>query len=264
MLCNKAARMEMRNIVTMHIGTLRDFFAPIADLMRMKLQDMNDTDEAARKVEEWLERRRKGELVGELQEEGRALEADLDEKRWKERAFEGHEDAVKLRNAADYTDEWFCDNEKGSSFRSFYVCMAGHLQWPCCTVIITSAWSRLKDDPAATGQRWYCNTCGARYATKYGVLLEFVIDYKGYYMKAPFPERDWQDVKNMAVQRRFQKATTPEELLALLPDVHPTTNEWLKAAPAYGVYCFDKTAFEQVTPLPWDHLHSIMQCIIAS
>ena len=50
----------------------------------------------------------------------------------------------------------------------------------------------------------------------------------------------------------------------MLPDVHPTTNHWLRPTKDYGVYRFEKTVFEGVTPLPWDQLYNIVVGIMTS
>ncbi len=187
----------------------------------------------------------------------------MDQKTWKERAFAGHAEQRRMSDAADYTDEWFCEDEKGNSMRCFYVCMAGGSAWPCGTVIISSAWSRMHQDPLATKQRWYCNTCHAKYKTSFGMVLEFIIQRRSYFLRIPFPPKGWSDIKKMAVERKY-KAKTPEELLLLLPDVHPTTNEWMNATAEYGVYRFDPKAFEQVPALVWDQLYTLMLGILGA
>ena len=61
-------------------------------------------------------------------------------------------------NAADYSDEW------AEGFRAWYICRANQGEgWGSFNTFISSKhWDRFRDDPMATGQRWYCGNCGAR------------------------------------------------------------------------------------------------------
>ena len=82
--------------------------------------------------------------------------------------------------AADYSDEWTCvrkaDGSIKSALRSFHICMSGGSSSPCCTVVESKKWLRMKEEGEAdawvAGQRWYCNCCTARYRPKFGMLNE--------------------------------------------------------------------------------------------
>eukprot|EP00974_Lingulodinium_polyedra_P119752 11172352-Lingulodinium_polyedra.AAC.1 len=59
----------------------------------------------------------------------------------------------------------------------FYVCLGKTgPDWedPRCKTAIASAaiWDRLRDDPLAVGQRWYCKRCPTRYKTSFGIVVE--------------------------------------------------------------------------------------------
>ena len=83
------------------------------------------------------------------------------------------------------------------------------------------AWDRFKEDPAATGQRWYCKMCHAKYKTKYGVLVEMINGSQACYCLGELPPFDIQDAKMMAIEQHFSQYNSPAELLAALPTIHP-------------------------------------------
>ena len=121
--------------------------------------------------------------------EGFALEEKLREAASRERAFESRgEDQRKFVNAADYADGWV-DDGAGSQFNVYYICRSDQgAGWPNCNTLIESKqWDRLHEDPNATGQRWYCCNCGAKYRTKFGVLIEWKINGIAHYLLAELP-----------------------------------------------------------------------------
>ena len=90
----------------------------------------------------------------------------------------------KLQNkfimATTYSDEWTVLKDKRGNeigaVRSWYVCCSGGASNQCNTLILSKDWGRMKQDPLATGQRWYCKVCFARYAHKFGQVVE--VSYK--------------------------------------------------------------------------------------
>ncbi len=112
-----------------------------------------------------------------------------------------------MRNAADYSDRWFKDGKR--EFRVYYICTAGGTEYPCNTVIEAMAWDRLKEEMEATGQRWYCKCCHAKYKTKYGVLVEMINHNQACYCKGELPPFDIQDAKLMKIAEDFSQYTLP-------------------------------------------------------
>ena len=151
------------------------------------------------------------------EEKGAQLEDLLEAKFYKQRSYEGHENPQAMMEAADYTDEWFA--EEGRTFRVYYVCLVGGNEWPCGTLILSDNWDRFHTDPLANKQRWYCNVCGAKYMTRFGVLCEMSHKKSNIvgYCLAGHPPFEFKDVKTMAIQERVKDMKTPQELYKALP-----------------------------------------------
>ena len=108
----------------------------------------------------------------------------------------------------------------------------------------------------APGQRWYCS-CGARYATKFGVVCEFVYSPTDVrYCKAEVPDDMFKDVKFMSVEQANSNCKTPEELFNAIPTVKPLDRgAFLTETHVKGHYKFDKTMFDSLgEPLKWAQL----------
>lgn len=92
--------------------------------------------------------------------------------------------------AADYADEWF-NRGQGDNKVSFRVCRvcrsnnSGGGQRESET--LSACWPRYHADPLAAGQKWYCRLCGARCATRFGVLVEFRLGWEARFVRALFP-----------------------------------------------------------------------------
>ena len=113
--------------------------------------------------------------------------------------------------AADYADEWpivrRADGTIQSAFRSFHKCTAkaGEADGCCGTVIVSKAWLRKLAEPWASGQKWYCNCCTAKYRTTMGMLTEIhASDGSVYWIVSSFPG-GMNDVKWMAVEENTAK-----------------------------------------------------------
>ena len=174
-----------------------------------------------RKIVEW--QTRAAAQVSFDEEEGAALEDAATAAHWKTRAFADYGDGQRaMCLTADYSDEWFLSGDK--SFRCYYVCMANsgwdyaaNTPAKCGHLILSTGWDRALADPWAVKQRWYCTICGARYCPKFGVLIEMSWGQEAYYCLASFPPHDIRDAKWMAIQDRFEKYQTPQELYEALP-----------------------------------------------
>ena len=244
---------ETRRLAIIKANGMAAMFAPIAHLLALKYNDMKEAVLAAKNLQNWLEKETKGDEAESDLQEGDAVEEEFEIKLYKERAFEGHEDAARMRMAADYSDQWFTN--KGMEFNVYYVCKGGSPQ--CMTAIEAKAWDRLREDLAATKQRWYCAYCGTKYKTRYGVLVEIVIKNKGsMYCSAEVPPFDIQDVKGMAIQEQYKKCETPEELLAALPRIVPRQGLVIERPGYFGHHAINVSKMEGVPTLDWSQLYN--------
>ena len=132
------------------LHNVQDIFADIADLMIAKFKDMNEAWKATKEWCETLERIRRGELRDDVIEE---TETKFREKANTWNAFHNKEDQVGMCKAADYHDQWF--KTEVAAFNVYYICRAGHAEWPCRTVTLSNWWKKKHDDPLATKQKWY-------------------------------------------------------------------------------------------------------------
>ena len=121
-------------------------------------------------------------------------------------------------------------------------------------------WDRRHEDPLAPKQRWYCDTCTARYKTKFGVLCELVHGKSqiAAYALADIPPFDFKDVKTMTIQQRFGHIKTPQELYATIPKATPL-DKGLFLAPTKidGVFRFDVTMFRSIAKFKWDLMYNL-------
>ena len=248
----------IRRKVNMKIATLADLFVPILSILKAKAEDENAALAAAGKFTDWLNALPLPGSAAIDEERGARLEADFAAASYKTRAFADRgDDAAAFYRAADYTDEWF--NEGGKAFRTYYVCLAGGTVYTCGHAIASDVWDRLHNDAVATGQRWYCPVCNARYRAGWGVLCEIVHPERSLYCLADVPPHSLADAKRMAVERCFAKARTPQELLEMLPRAKPFDNGvFLKPlATRDGVYKFDVPLFRSIERFPWMQLYNL-------
>ena len=132
----------------------------------------------------------------------------------------------------------------------------------CNTLTLSAHWQRRHGDPLASGQRWYCPVCSARYKTGSGVLVEFVGGDASYYLRADFPPKALQEVKWASVQRGHANAITPEALLAAIPDAAPASACYtrrvegliLNGRELTSVYLYDMDALDRIPRLDWTAL----------
>ena len=142
----------MSKVATIQAASMKSIFSPIAHIMALKEQDMDEAVRAARKLQKFLNG--EAHLDDEVDaEEGDKLEVDFEEKFYKQRAFADHPEADKMRAIADYSDKWFDIKQARGSFNVYYVCKAGAVLWECNTVITATEWERLHDDVTASKQR---------------------------------------------------------------------------------------------------------------
>ena len=143
--------------------------------------------------------------------------------------------------ASTYGDMWSeIRGPKGEllgSFCSWFLCMAG-VGWggKCATAIASKRWETMLADPLATGQRWFCLCCPARYRPKYGMLVQLAIrnsqtgniDY--FYALSDVPD-DEQDIKALHLESTYNPSS-PEALFDALPEVLPAVTSMVRQATA--------------------------------
>ena len=97
-----------------------------------------------------------------------------------------------------------------------------------------------------------------------------VISGRSYFVKAGCPEKGWDDIKAMSVQANTEnkrakmgntsKQMTTTELLQLIPDVTPTTSNWIWPTGDYGVFKFDLKVFsEDLREIKWDTIFQVLK-----
>ena len=254
---NRQRKKAMRKKAAMEFNSMKQLFGPVLWILKLKSEDMDEAVEAAKKFQIWMN----GKPADDDDEAdaacGDKLEILLEDAVYKERSFATKENPVAMRLAADYSDQWFkhCKGE----FNVYYVCMAGGSANLCCTLIESMAWDRFKDQLEATGQRWYCKVCGAKYMTRFGVLCEIVTGGKALYCRAELPPHDMQDAKCMMIEQRFHAAQTPQELLDSLPKVSPMERGYFfhEAPGLAGHYRCNSLIFLDLPKLDWNQLYNL-------
>ena len=176
--------------------------------------------------------------------------------------------------AADFCDLWAEIHDAAGNvigrFCSFYVCLRLINGTDSCgTVIASKVWDRLKDDPLASGQRYYCNCCNARYKHENGSLLE--IQTPGcvpVFCRATNPPYDNQDVKAMYLEDELDPSS-PEDLYSRIPEALPFADgtfirQALKSelhnpqSDNYGVYrIVDVPSFKRMKRFPWEQMFGL-------
>jgi len=176
--------------------------------------------------------------------------------------------------ASTFCDLWAELRDKRGNvigvFCSFYVCMRLINETERCgTVIISKIWDRLKEDPLATGQRYYCNCCNAKYRHASGSLLQIQVPGSDpAFCRATNPPRDNEDVKAMYLEDELDP-TSPADLYNRIPEAIPhAEGTFLRQAElkemysskmsTYGVFkIIDVPAFEQMPLFPWEQMFTM-------
>ena len=91
----------------------------------------------------------------------------------------------------------------------------------CCrTVILSKLWKTKHKDPLHKGQAWYCEVTGDgtkhKYNARWGQLLEIEHGGKCYYMRAPCPDWDLEDVRAMEYEANNHEWQTAEACFCLI------------------------------------------------
>ena len=138
-------------------------------------------------------------------------------------------------------------------------------------------------DPLATKQKWYCPSCGSGYKTKFGVIIEMVVNRKefdfpeaeedeehfeiakgvwskewmGLYCKADIMPQQFQDLKASCIEKYNPECTTPAQLLDAIPELRPIQRKALVPKRGKGQYMLTKEADDEMASANWDELFCI-------
>ena len=122
--------------------------------------------------------------------------------------------------ASTYHDEYV--STRFGYFRYWYICMAGHADWPCMTAITSKKWGRKYQDPGASKNKWKCTVCACNYWTKWGVFVEIRHKDSLYCLRSTIPDEDTLDIKAMEIERSFKEAKTAQDIYDAIPEIAPT------------------------------------------
>ena len=171
----------------------------------------------------------------------------------------------RFQMAADYADSWTeVKNGAGTligGFSAFYICRAGGKDTECNTLILSKEWSRRHADILAPKQRWKCRCCGAKYATKFGMVVEMRLVSGGTMLTvADCCDHDDKDLHTLILQETYANVQTPEELYDRIPIVLPQENSLIrKAVPSDFWKGQEPTTFGVYKLLNWGVLKGAKQ-----
>ena len=226
-LMNAKARypgMSASGLREISFETMTDLFVPLAAFTIRKIEQMErikSVTEEERLLAEQL-------LATSNPIEQAELFLKLEALDWSvpDLAFQTHgkDEQQKFIFASSYSDEWVAlpaDPKTGeirSAVRSWYICLSND----CRTLICSKDWDRFnKNDPMATGQRWYCTCCGARYKTAWGQVVEVMHDGDSLFFRAEIPEHQFEDIRAMSYESTLNPAT-PMDLFTQVPTAKPS------------------------------------------
>jgi hypothetical protein len=144
------------------------------------------------------------------------------------------EESFSLQIAKEYGNHWV--EVRSSSGRLlggysvFHICRAGSADWKCNMLMLSKAWQP-GHGSAGRGLRWKCMCCGARYNSKFGMVVEVRLVHGSASLSVtPSSNSDSFDFR-----ARFfggLLARTPEELYDLIPTILPQERTCLRKAVA--------------------------------
>jgi hypothetical protein len=242
---------ELRSITR---SMMTELFAEVADFVTLKSRSLSLLNSELQEHREMLSMLRKATDPREIAD----LASKLEEISTKSDLISYPDMDPDLRqlmvNAASYTDE-FCRSPSGASFRFFYLCRGGGDAWPCLRLMPSKTWRRLFPEEAwKPGQRWFCS-CQTRYKAKFGCIVEIVDPRAGvFYMKAPCPTEDMNDIQAARFEKKFPQARTPADLYAAVPACHPATTCIVKKLPdEQDVWQLcSKAVYEELPAWEWE------------
>ncbi len=144
----------------------------------------------------------------------------------------------RLIFSASYSDTWSEVAGLGA-LRSWFLCRRGGAENECGTATLSKTWVRSKPDPTATGMKFYCPRCKARYSHSSGAIIEVSRVTEAGLIEASYglgdvPPHDLEDVRaahleEVAKQRGLHCAT-PMDVFNLTSTAAPATNQLIRPA----------------------------------
>jgi hypothetical protein len=172
----------------------------------------------------------------------------------------------RYQRAVDYADMFVELKSKAgvvvAGMAVYYLCRSLHgSKEPCNTIILSKTWNRkFVDDPLHKKQAWYCNICGTKYVSNYGMLIEIFSSGETIYMRAPVKPFDVIDLAGLKFEAEL-KPETPELLYAAIPSQAMQVTEvvrqadslddWKKVGALEGVYKVDNVCYEKLRTWNW-------------
>jgi hypothetical protein len=128
-----------------------------------------------------------------------------------------------------------CPGQDGL-FSYYFICKSNYRGTgePCHRIVYWGKWTSSGVEMGNT-QRMYCPFCNTKYKTSFGILVEILAHGKTFYCLADFPPDCFFSYGTLLVQTTRLKVNTPEELLAVFPNMTPASAVRL-AMESEGVY----------------------------
>ena len=144
------------------------------------------------------------------------------------------EESFILQSAKDYGKHWvevrsFSGRLLGG-YSVFYICRAGSADLKCNTLMLSKAWQ-----PRHGSLRWKCMCCGARYNSKFGMVVEVRLVH-GSASLSVIPDSNDDSFEFRARFFGGLPALTPEELYDLIPTILPQERTCLRKAVAADLW----------------------------
>jgi hypothetical protein len=162
------------------------------------------------------------------------------------------DEAKTLHLTAEWTNGQIYDPDTKTTFRCFFSCLAGTANQECNTLILCNKRSRLYDDALSTSQRYLCKVCNTKYMTKYGLVIEMIVEGQSYLARVPLPELRWEDFSWLLTEAH-KTVNNAESLLAMMPNIHPTPSEHMPEVEE-GVHTLNRDVLNNLPVWNWDEL----------
>jgi hypothetical protein len=165
-------------------------------------------------------------------------------------AFQGKNQWESRKNPWEFmlasTDEFehVSDEAAGTCMRVFFVCLGGGPDDPCMTIQESKQWAP-KSGVQLNPNCWFC-TCGARYKSKFGVIVEIVVPGVDgiLYCRAPVPDEHVNDMRHIMHELKIKPASS-NALYNAVPVCKPSSTSLIirKEVDRYGKPCDNRLTF---------------------
>jgi hypothetical protein len=150
---------------------------------------------------------------------------------------------------SNFQDELSCGGK--DTFRYYFVCQAGG-QYRCLHAMTSKGWN-CKHDPSLgwqPRQKYYCRVCNATYKTKFGVIIEIMINGSPHYMRSEVPDDTTLDIQAMSAERKFfRPGMESSELFRSLPSFQMATSTFVSPTSDTDVFRLTDAAFFDTLPV---------------